>query len=201
MKILIVPTVREIYLNQFEYCVDSKLIYFFKKLFSNSKIDIYNNKVDSHYNLIVLAGGNNSIIKKKSDLIRNKINNEVFNYSIKKKIKIIGICHGAHFLAKKFKFKLENKENHVGNHEVNFYINHKKFKLNVNSFHRETIKMKKDKKINIFGIANDNTIEAYHIKDKKILGIMWHPERYGIVKRFDENLLKGFYATNSIISR
>ena len=61
--------------------------------------------------------------------------------------------------------------------------------------------MKKDKKINIFGIANDNTIEAYHIKDKKILGIMWHPERYGIVKRFDENLLKGFYATNSIISR
>ena len=26
--------------------------------------------------------------------------------------------------------------------------------------------------INVFGLAEDNTVEAFHIKDKKILGIM-----------------------------
>lgn len=198
MKILVVPTVREIYINQFEYCVDSKLINFLKKIFPNSKIDIYNNQIYDHYNLVIFAGGNNSIIKKKRDLIRNKINNQVFNFSIRKKIKIIGICHGAHFLARKFKFKLENKKNHVGEHEVCFYIKDKEIKINVNSYHQETIKMKKNRKANIFGLAKDNTIEAFHIKDKKILGIMWHPERYKSLKKFDEKLLKGFYANNSI---
>ena len=58
--------------------------------------------------------------------------------------------------------------------------------------------MKKNRKANIFGLAKDNTIEAFHIKDKKILGIMWHPERYKSLKKFDEKLLKGFYANNSI---
>ena len=56
MKILVVPTVREIYINQFEYCVDSKLINFLKKIFPNSKIDIYNNQIYDHYNLVIFAG-------------------------------------------------------------------------------------------------------------------------------------------------
>ena len=55
--------------------------------------------------------------------------------------------------------------------------------------------------INIFGIADDNTVEAFHAKNKKILGIMWHPERYDKFKYFDKKLIKNFYATNSLISR
>ena len=118
MKILIVPTIREIYKNQFEYCVDKKLINFFQKIFLNSKIEIFNNSFKNKYNLVVFSGGNSSFIENKKDKIRNKINNIIYNFAIKEKIKILGICHGAQFLAKKFKFKLEKKTSIVGYHKV-----------------------------------------------------------------------------------
>ena len=42
MKILIIPTVRETYKNQFEFSVDIKLINLVKKIFNNSSIEIFN---------------------------------------------------------------------------------------------------------------------------------------------------------------
>lgn len=200
MKILVVPSVREVYKNQFELSVDMKLIYFLKKLFTKAQIEIYNSEIKNNYDFIVLAGGNNSISKKKKDIIRNNINGLILNFALKKKIKILGICHGAQYLAKKFGFKLKKKNNHIGNHLVKFNINGFEFKKTVNSFHNDAIKFVKKKKIDIFGVAQDNTIEAFHIKHKKILCIMWHPERYKVIKKFDLNLIKKFYATNSVIS-
>ena len=129
------------------------------------------------------------------------MNNKMYNWALKKKIKIIGICHGAQFLAKKFGYKLKKKVNHVGYHKVLFNINKISFKKIVNSYHNETIVLKKKNIINIFGTAEDNTIEAFHIKNKKILGIMWHPERYSRFRSFDEKLIQEFYAANCIIGR
>ena len=200
MKILIVPTIREIYKNQFEYCVDAKLINLLRKIFINSKIDIFSNSIKNKYNLIVLCGGNDLFLKDKKNKIRNRVNNQIYNFALKNKIQILGICLGAQFLAKKNKFKLKKNTCVVGNHEVFFNINKKKFTKYVNSFHNDSIKNDKISNINIFGVAIDNTVEAFHIKDKKILGIMWHPERYSSIKEFDRKLLKEFYATNSIIS-
>ena len=119
MRILIVPTIREIYKDQFEHCVDSRLINFLKKLFLKSTIEIYNFSIKNNYDLIVFAGGNNSIINNNSDKIRNDINKKIYKFSIKNNIKMLGICHGFHFLAKKNGFKIK-KKNHIGNHIVNF---------------------------------------------------------------------------------
>lgn len=200
MKILIVPTIREIYKDQFEYCTDLRLVNLFEKTFDNSKVEIYNGSILNTYDLIVISGGNSSILQKKEDQIRKLLDNKIYNYAIKNKIKLLGICHGAQFLAKKFKFKIEKKKNHIGNHEVCIRINNSKFKKIVNSYHKETIKIKKSKIVNIFALAQDKTIEAFHIKNKKILGIMWHPERYKRIKKFDQILIKKFYATNSASS-
>ena len=201
MKILIIPTIREIYINQFESCVDIKLLNFIRSIFKTCVIEIYSNRLKNDYDLIIISGGNNSITKNNADKVRNKINNLIYRFAIKKKIKIIGICHGAHFLSKKSGFILEKKNNHIGKHKVNFNINKNSFKKIVNSFHRETIKFKKNSFINIFGIAEDNTVEAFHVKKHNILGIMWHPERYKRVNNFDRVLIKNFYATNSIVCR
>ena len=200
MKIIIIPTVREIYKNQFEYCVDIRLIYFFKKLFKNSSIEVYNGYIKNNYDLIVLAGGNNSITQNKADKVRDKLNNMIYKFGLRKKIKILGICHGAHFLAKKFGFILKEKENHISSHKVIFNINKISFKKTVNSYHNETIEFKKKVIVNVFGIAEDSTVEAFHIQNKNILGIIWHPERYNKIKNFDKKLIKEFYATNSIVS-
>ena len=201
MKILIIPTIREVYRNQFELSVDLKLLSFLKKVFKNSTIKTYNLNTKNDYDLLVLAGGNNSIIKKKADKIRDKLNNSLFNFSLKKKKVILGICHGAHFLAKKNGFKIKKKNNHVGNHKVIFNINKNIFIKTVNSFHHETIEFKKKNNVNIFGFCEDGTVESFHIKNKKTLGIMWHPERYRKIKNFDLKLLREFYATNNIICR
>ena len=201
MRILIVPTIREIYKNQFEHCVDFRLINFLKKIFLKSTIEIYNFTIKNNYDLVVFAGGNNSIINTNSDKIRNDINKKIYKFSIKNNIKMLGICHGFHFLAKKNGFKIKKKKNHIGNHIVNFEFKKKKFKKIVNSYHNEIIENKRKKMINVFGLAEDNTVEAFHIKDKKILGIMWHPERYKKLKYFDKDLIKKFYATNNIICR
>ena len=201
MKILIVPTVREIYKNQIETSVDLKLISFFKKLFKTSLIDIYNMTLEKKYDLIILSGGNNSIINNSADRTRNRKNNLIYKFALKKKIKIMGICHGAHFLSKKFNFIIERKANHVGNHKIIINLNKTKSYKTVNSYHNETIKFTKIKNVNIFATAEDNTVEAFHIKNKKILGIMWHPERYKKIKNFDKKLIKEFYATNRIVCR
>ena len=36
--------------------------------------------------------------------------------------------------------------------------------------------------------SKDNKIESFLSKDKKILGIMWHPERYKNFRKFDFNI-------------
>ena len=200
MNILLVPTIRQIYNDQFEYCVDKRLINLFQKIFVNSKVDIYNNTIIDRYDLIVFSGGNSSNLLKKKDKIRNNMDKKIYNFAIRKKIKILGICHGTQFLAKKFGFKLQKKSGHVGKHKVLFNINGIKSIKTVNSYHNDAIKKKKSKFINIFGIAYDDTVEAFHISKNKILGIMWHPERYPNIKDYDKKLIKEFYATNSIIS-
>ena len=51
-------------------------------------------------------------------------------------------------------------------------------KLNVNSFHNYGIGPKDlSKKLKVIGIDDKKNIEMYLLKEKKILGIMWHPER------------------------
>jgi N5-(cytidine 5'-diphosphoramidyl)-L-glutamine hydrolase len=199
MKILIIPTVREIYKKQFEFCVDLRLLNFLEKIFKKPSIEIYNDTIKLDYDLIVFAGGNNSIAKNSADKVRNKINHFIYDSFFKKRINILGICHGAHFLAKKNGLILGKKKNHIGSHKVIFKIYKNSFKKVVNSYHNEIIKFKKIDKINIFGIAEDNTVEAFHIKNMKILGIMWHPERYSKLNSFDKKLIKEFYATNSIV--
>ncbi len=200
MKILIIPSVRETYKNQFEYCTDLKLIKFLKQIFYKPLISIYNNEIEDKYDLLIFAGGNNSINLKKKDRIREKINNKIYNYALTKKIAMIGICHGAQFISKKFGFKIKEGVGKIGNHNVLFNINKRKFYRSVNSYHDDVIKIKNIKSVNIFAISGDNYVEGFHVKEKKILGIMWHPERYVKFKIFDKKIIKKFYATNSISS-
>ena len=143
MKILIIPTIREIYKNQFEFCVDLRLTNFLKKIFKKPSIEIFNDTIKPDYDLIVFVGGNNSITQNRADKVRNKINHMIYNYFFKKKIYMLGICHGAHFLAKKNSLILGKKKNHIGSHKVIFKIYKNSFKKVVNSYHSEIIRFKK----------------------------------------------------------
>ena len=75
---------------------------------------------------------------------------------------------------KKIWFYNCKKKNHVGSHKIIINLNKTKSHKTVNSYHNETIKFTKIKNVNVFAIAEDNTVEAFHIKNRKILGIVWH---------------------------
>lgn len=192
MKILIIPKIKETYKNQIEFNVDIKLINFLKIVYPKSDINIaFDNIVKSRYNLIIFSGGNNieEISKKIEDRIRNKLDKFYLNYSLKNKIPIIGICHGAHLIAKHFKSKIIKSSKHTKSHKV-FFPN-KKNVITVNSYHNYII-YSANKKIVPLATAMDDSIELYKVNNKKILGIMWHPERYIKYKKIDIDIFRKF---------
>ena len=192
MKIGIIPSIQEKYKKQFEYSCDLNLFFFIKKVYKNSQIELltFNHKINKKYKLIVFSGASgNDIIyfsKSKKNLIRNKLDTKFFHKALKMNIPILGICHGAQFIAKKFVSLLKEKK-HVGKHYINI-IDSKK-KILVNSYHNKVI-TKLGKNLISKGCANDNTIEYFEHKYKKIVGIMWHPERNKKFKKFDLNIIK-----------
>ena len=69
MKIGIIPSIKETYKNQLEYCVDIRLIDFLKYCFVNPKIFIVNESSLNikKINFLIISGGNDIY-----DLVKNK---------------------------------------------------------------------------------------------------------------------------------
>ena len=42
----------------------------------------------------------------------------------------------------------------------------------------------------ILALAKDKTIEFFKLKNKKIYGVIWHPERQKKITKFEKNLFK-----------
>lgn len=200
MNILIIPKIYSRFKNQIEYSIEKKLILFTKKIFPKANIKIaISDDTNSKIDLIILSGGNNiiSFSKKSEDLLRNQFDNFFFKLAIKKKIPLLGICHGAQFIAKKFGCKFSKSKKHIGNHVVNFYDD--KLKINeeiVNSYHDIIIK-KESNKLDVIAKSLDNSVEAFCHKRLNIGGIIWHPERFKKFRILDIKLIKEFYATGN----
>ena len=183
MKIGIIPSIKETYKNQLEYCVDIRLIDFLKYCFVNPKIFIVNESSLNikKINFLIISGGNDiyDLVKNKKNFLRNQLDNKALNSAIQKKIPVLGICYGAQFISHFFNNKVFKKRGHV--QKINKVIIKDKSYLNKNfikvkCFHNYVIKAK--------------TIEFYKIKNKKIYGMMWHPERDYKFKNFNKMILR-----------
>ena len=148
-------------------------------------------------NLIVLTGGNDIVtkIKNNNKIYKKKDEFEIsiIRYSIKNSIPIIGVCRGMQLINIFFKGKLSKISNHVScDHKIFFLEKNKNILTNkVNSFHNWGIKIKDlGKNLNILATDKEKNIESFIHKNKKIIGIMWHPERYKRFNKKDINLFK-----------
>ncbi len=193
MNILIIPKVYCRYKDQLEYSLEKNYFFFLKKIFTTSKIEVAIGK--QFYikpNLIILTGGNNITLfsKKKEDVERDKIDNFFYKYAIKNKLPIFGICHGAHFIARKFKCRFKKSNKHIKKHKIKTFDGKNRF---VNSFHRITIS-KKGTNLKTLAKAEDDTVEAFINIKSKVGGIIWHPERFKQFKNIDIKIIKDFYA-------
>ena len=128
-----------------------------------------------------MTGGNDIISNKKGSLIRNKIEKNLINKAIKKKIPILGICRGAQLLNISYGGKIKKVRNQMRiRHNVHIVKNEiiKKKILNVNSFHNYGIKKNNlSKKLTKIAFDKEKNIEMFISKKDKIIGVMWHPER------------------------
>ena len=180
----ITSNLKEYYSGYIDFIDHYWLKYFEKKkinyfLISNKKkLSV---KILNKINLLIIPGGNNVSNFLKTSRIRNKIENNLINICLKKKIPILAICRGAQLLNKNFGGRIKKVKNHMRTrHNIFFTKNSiiKKNFLNVNSFHNEGIK-KKDlsKKLNMLANDKAENVEMFISKNKKIIGTMWHPER------------------------
>lgn len=188
MIIGIIPKIRENYKDQIEFSIDEKLIQYLKKIFPKSKFEILIEKKIKKLGLLVISGGNDltkhNLAKK--NLRRASLNNYFFHLAKKKRLPILGICHGAHFLANQYGAHISKSSKHVGFHQIQTLSGKK---IRILSHHNYVIK-KISKKFEVLALAMDKTIELFQSKKMKILGIMWHPERQKKLNKFETNLIK-----------
>ena len=142
-------------------------------------------------NGILLTSGGNPKFKDQRNLIEIKL----IKYSLEKKLPLVGICRGAQVLNIFFGGKITRVKNHVRkNHIIYGKILGKKKKILVNSYHDFGIYSKiLGNHLDVLANANDNTIECFKHKKNKLMGIMWHPERYKKLRNFEKKILKSFY--------
>ena len=171
--------------QKINFIIDNNLINFFQKCFPNYKIEIlYNTKIKSKLDLIVSSGGNTITILNNNlpNKFRKKLDNFYFNLALKNDIKFLGICHGAQYVANFFKSKIIKKPNHTKKkHLVKFFSGKS---ITVNSYHDYSVVILGNK-LEKIAWSLDGSIEAFKHKKRKIFCIMWHPERYNQVKKFD----------------
>lgn len=186
MIIGIIPKIVEKYENQLEISVELNLLNFLNKVFNNPKIEILSKKNNINFDLLIISGGNDlpNLKRNKANKYRNNLNNFFFSKAFKENLPVIGICLGAQFIAKKYRCKFK-KKNHVGSHKI-IYQNKK---IKVNSYHNYVI-TKFSKDIKPLALADDNTLEYFEIKNKRITGIIWHPERNKKINILDKQIFK-----------
>ena len=147
--------------------------------------------------MVILTGGeikNNDSKDNSGQFNRDEFENNLINYCIEKKM-ILGICRGMQILNMFFGGELINLKNHSGkSHNIKNLSNNKDLPKRVNSFHDFGInKEKLPKNFKIIATDENGTIEAFEDQDKKIFGIMWHPERNEEFDTIDVKIIKEIF--------
>lgn len=162
-----------------------------KKFFAKKKINLINTYgiSASKKNLscfkpigIIFSGGNDiyNIKKNKINYARDLQERKLLNFAQKKQIPILGVCRGFQFIASELGGQLKKKPNHVRTeHKLEIYS--KIFSQNIkeliiNSYHNICV-VKLHKFFTFFTLNKDKTIEFALSKNKKIMCMMFHPER------------------------
>lgn len=178
-------------LSNFIYKLNLSIIPNFLK---GSKID---NKNLKYADGLILAGGGD-LFKYKGDKInkiRDNYDKKLFKYFYNKNKPILAICRGFQLIADLHNIELKLINNHVRKyHSLKLskskYIKYSK--LDVNSYHNFSINKLPKNYLNIAS-TNDGSIEIAEHKSKKILCLMFHPERKMKSKNLIFKSIKKFF--------
>lgn len=150
-------------------------------------------------NGFILTGGNNLLEK----AVRDETELALLTYAIEKDIPVLGVCRGLQFICQYFGQNIVScpkQLNHVAKvHSVKLAAPpvdwHEEY-LQVNSYHEYCVAYNNnDEHLSMvpFAWSEDRMVEAAYCKNKKIIGVMWHPERNSPSAEFDKKLIKQLF--------
>jgi len=122
---------------------------------------------DFDFDVLILSSGNDSAARLKTETA-------YYQYALENDLPILGTCHGAEFLAKIAGASFEQVEGHKGTEHV---VKMDGRNVIVNSYHESAITSINEDEWEIIAKDTDGNIEGFKHKDRKIWGIMWHPEK------------------------
>jgi len=167
---------------------------------NTTNIEIY---LQEKYDMVVLTGGNNVdplLYGKKKNMEnvyseRDALEYKIIEYAFQRNIPILGICKGAQILNVYFGGKIissisghVNKE-HILESSIGYLDKQKS-----NSYHDQGIDLESLGSPLIPIATHKGIIEAFIHKNKKVMGVQWHPERQN--RDFDHDLVLEFIEGN-----
>lgn len=132
---------------------------------------------------IVLTGGNDSPSRMLTETM-------LLEFAIRKKLPVLGVCHGMQVIQQYFGLKLHNITGHI-TEKQEIFLQDKTYA--VNSYHSlGTTETTSD--LIVWAKAHDGIVKAIKHKELPLMGIMWHPERHNPFHEFDIMLMKNFFS-------
>jgi len=207
-KILISPFVEINKYNKIVLSLNLEWFAYLKKL--KFKASIFNPYLSSlsqlkNIDVIIISGGGDihKLKENKINLFRDKFEKKLIKEGIKKKIPIIAVCRGFQLIVSLTTNKTKNfimtKKHKNTNHLITFENKNTIYGKNeiiVNSYHSIAIK-KLNNKFEVIAKSKDNNIEIAQSNDKKILGLMFHPERKNKDQLIINKIIKKFISINN----
>tara|TARA_B100000035_G_scaffold142786_1_gene121523 strand:+ start:882 stop:1469 length:588 start_codon:yes stop_codon:yes gene_type:complete len=138
---------------------------------------------------IILTGGNSLLSCNGDSKERDKAEKKIYRLAINMQIPIIGVCRGMQLIQEMHGIKLFRIFGHVKKKQKIIINNKTKI---TNSYHNYGTK-KNVRDLIVFAKSVDGLIKGIFSKKKKIVGIMWHPERNNPFKPYDINLFKKYF--------
>jgi gamma-glutamyl-gamma-aminobutyrate hydrolase PuuD len=144
---------------------------------------------------VILTGGNDI----GDCIVRDQTETALIEHALEKHLPIIGICRGLQMLWTFFGGRLNkvNAQEHIARRHFLSLSRSipvvAKFpaKVEVNSYHSFGLETESRPETLIpFAVTTDQQIEGVINHDKRLLGLMWHPERENIYSDMDRQLIR-----------
>ena len=148
---------------------------------------------------VLLTGGNDLACVDDSPLSRwrDRFEGEVLEHASRRGLPVLGVCRGLQFLGWTFGMALERVEGHVNTmHHIQVDSSSRYLDafdgLEVNSYHTVAPVGEVDEVVAV-ARSRDGHVEALEHRERPMLGVMWHPERYDEARSQDVALVSSFF--------
>jgi putative glutamine amidotransferase len=138
---------------------------------------------------IVLTGGNDLTAYGGDAPERDETEAALLDLAEKRDLPVLGVCRGMQVIQHRFGTRLQKVQGHVAARQ-RISIGGKS--VEVNSYHHFGA-MDVHAPLTTWAIADDGVIKGVRHADRRMLGLMWHPERREPFAEDDITLFSGFF--------